>query len=133
VHGIDMLGFGLSSRPDYLSLTQRTVESSEDFFVESLESWREAQGIPKMVLLGHSLGGYLSVAYSERYPERVEKLILLSPVGVPQVNEEQQKKRMASAPLRFRTLIGVLRGFWKMGCVRASGSEGEGESERSGR
>jgi cardiolipin-specific phospholipase len=29
------------------------------------------------------LGGYLSVAYALRYPERVNKLVLLSPAGVP--------------------------------------------------
>lgn len=38
-----------------LSLTQ-----AENFFLESLESWRQAQGIEVMTLIGHSLGGYLS-------------------------------------------------------------------------
>ena len=37
-----------------------------------------------MRLVGHSLGGYLAVAYAERFPERVERLVLLSPVGLPQ-------------------------------------------------
>jgi len=36
-----------------------------------------------MALVGHSLGGYLSVAYALRYPTRVNRLILLSPAGVP--------------------------------------------------
>jgi cardiolipin-specific phospholipase len=39
--------------------------------------------LEKMTLIGHSLGGYLTVAYALKYPTRVDKLILLSPAGVP--------------------------------------------------
>jgi cardiolipin-specific phospholipase len=87
VYAIDMLGWGLSSRPLF-RLRDDSVETTEEFFVESLEAWREKNGIDKMILAGHSMGGYLSVAYSEKYPERVEKLILLSPVGVPEQSQQ---------------------------------------------
>jgi len=40
-------------------------------------------GLGKMTLIGHSLGAYFSVAYALKYPERVNKLILLSPAGFP--------------------------------------------------
>ena len=51
-----------------------------DFFLNSFERWREKQpGLDKFILVGHSLGGYLSAIYSIENPERVEKLILLSP------------------------------------------------------
>lgn len=36
------------------------IAQAENFFLESLESWRQAQGIEVMTLIGHSLGGYLS-------------------------------------------------------------------------
>ena len=39
--------------------------------------------IEKFVLMGHSLGGYISCCYALQYPQHVEKLILASPVGVP--------------------------------------------------
>jgi pimeloyl-ACP methyl ester carboxylesterase len=52
------------------------TEQTEEFFVEHMEAWRKAQGLNKMILCGHSLGGYLSFAYAERYPQHVDKLIL---------------------------------------------------------
>lgn len=36
--------------------------------------------VEKMTLCGHSLGGYMGVAYAEKYPERLERLVLVSPV-----------------------------------------------------
>ena len=81
---------GLSSRPspDLLASPSGTsiaarVARAEHFFVDSLESWRIAVGVSSMILVGHSLGGYLSAAYTVRYPHRVSGLILLSPAGVP--------------------------------------------------
>lgn len=63
IYSVDLLGWGLSSRPHFRSLLRPTIECAEDFFVESLEAWRRANGIERMVLAGHSMGGYLSVAY----------------------------------------------------------------------
>ncbi|EKD00988.1 hypothetical protein A1Q2_04675 [Trichosporon asahii var. asahii CBS 8904] len=86
---LDWLGMGLSSRPSshLLSSKQHSVESrvatAEHFFLDSLENWRRQEGIDKMLLVGHSLGGYLSTAYAKRHPDRVSALVLLSPVGFP--------------------------------------------------
>jgi cardiolipin-specific phospholipase len=82
VYLLDSLGWGRSSRPTFHPLDD-SVRATEAVFVESLEAWRHAHDIDKMVLAGHSMGGYLSIAYCEAYPERVERLILISPVGVP--------------------------------------------------
>ena len=35
-----------------------------------------------MVLLGHSFGGYVATCYAIRHPDRVDKIIVASPVGV---------------------------------------------------
>jgi cardiolipin-specific phospholipase len=69
------------------------VRAAENFFVESLEAWRVANNITKFVLAGHSMGGYVAVAYAERYPNNVEKLVLISPVGVPAYTTDEQSKR----------------------------------------
>ena len=87
---LDWLGMGLSSRPAPHLLSSPSnapvparVARAEHFFLSSLESWRESVGVDKMVLVGHSLGGYLASAYAVRYPHRVSGLILVSPAGVP--------------------------------------------------
>lgn len=88
VYAIDWLGMGRSSRPTFKIRARKDdtvarVTETEDFFVNSLEEWRQQMGLEKMTLVGHSLGGYLSTVYALRYPERVERLVLLSPAGVP--------------------------------------------------
>ena len=56
----------------------------EDYFIDSLEDWREQMKIEKMTLFGHSLGGYLATCYAIKYPTRLDKLILCSPGGFPE-------------------------------------------------
>ena len=63
---LDWLGTGLSGRPPFPSEGR---QAAEDFFVESLEKWRGKMGLDKFVLLGHSLGGYLSACYALQHPE----------------------------------------------------------------
>ena len=120
IYSLDLLGWGLSSRPKFrlkdrsksganlqeapsprpsnLSQKQNTaIQVAEDFFVESLEAWRKARGIQRMILAGHSMGGYISVAYSERYPQHVERLVLISPVAVPKEESAERQERFRQA------------------------------------
>ena len=88
VYAVDWLGMGRSARVPFRIRAKRDniserVREAESFFVESLEEWRERTGLEKMTLIGHSLGAYFSTVYALRYPQRVHKLILLSPAGVP--------------------------------------------------
>ncbi|PIL36842.1 hypothetical protein GSI_00532 [Ganoderma sinense ZZ0214-1] len=88
VYAVDWLGMGRSARVPFQVKAKREdidgrVREAESFFIDSLEQWRQKMGLETMTLIGHSLGGYLSVAYALRYPTRVNKLILLSPAGVP--------------------------------------------------
>lgn len=66
LYAFDVLGFGRSSRTTFGD----DPETVEDEFVESIEKWRHVMGIDKMILLGHSLGGFMSMAYALKYPDR---------------------------------------------------------------
>ncbi|RIA97216.1 Alpha/Beta hydrolase protein [Glomus cerebriforme] len=86
IYSIDWLGMGRSSRPKFIvkeKTVDKYVEETENFFIDSLEKWRKIHQIDKMTLLGHSLGGYLAAVYALKYPMHVERLILVSPVGIP--------------------------------------------------
>lgn len=127
VYSTDWCGFGLSARP---ILTCVGVRDVEDFFCIHLEKWREAKQLERMILCGHSLGGYLSVAYAERYPQRVEKLILASPVGVPELTPEIDARKVAAMTWRRRTFLGPARWLWSKGVtpqdlIRSAGPVGK--------
>lgn len=116
IYALDMLGWGLSSRPTF-SLCEETVEAAESFFVDSLEAWRAKNDVDKMILAGHSLSGYLSVAYCEKYPERVQRLILISPAGTPEETEEAkaQLQDMIGSSWSRKTVLSIYRVLFHQG------------------
>lgn len=84
---LDMLGMGNSSRPAFRIKAKdpkEKIAEAESFFIDALEEWRKVRNIDKFTLLGHSLGGYLAVSYALKYPGHLNKLILASPVGIPE-------------------------------------------------
>ncbi|XP_053736965.1 1-acylglycerol-3-phosphate O-acyltransferase ABHD5 isoform X1 [Synchiropus splendidus] len=78
VFALDLLGFGQSSRPVF----SLHAQEAEEQFIESIEQWRAKVGLETMVLLGHNLGGYLSISYAIKYPERVKHIVLVEPWGI---------------------------------------------------
>lgn len=117
IYALDQLGWGLSSRPSFqapkTNSEAESVKAAEDFFVESLEAWRKENKIESMILAGHSMGGYLSVAYSERYPQHVDRLILISPMGVPEETPEVLKEREKRySGWRYRMFQGFFHGLF---------------------
>ncbi|CAG9329883.1 unnamed protein product [Blepharisma stoltei] len=85
IYIVDHLGMGRSSRPEFVP---NTLESAEEFFVEPLELFRKFIGVEKLLLVGHSFGGYISGCYALKYPQNVSKVLLLSPVGFGQKPKE---------------------------------------------
>jgi 4,5:9,10-diseco-3-hydroxy-5,9,17-trioxoandrosta-1(10),2-diene-4-oate hydrolase len=71
----DLLGFGLSSKPD---LPQYDL----DFFVAGVKGLVEALGLSRVTLLGNSLGGAVALGYALAHPGDVSRLILMAPGGV---------------------------------------------------
>lgn len=102
---VDWLGTGRSGRPPF---TAKSTAEAEAFFVDSLAAWRRAEGLDgqKMVLVGHSIGGYLAAAYALKHPDHVRHLVLVCPAGI---------------------VSGCLGGGGEVGSV-----EGEGEEETRG-
>src|SRR5690349_24970010 len=66
----DLRGFGEST----------TVDSpySMDDYASDIAVLLDQLGIPKVAIVGHSMGGYAALAFARMYPERVRGLGLVS-------------------------------------------------------
>ena len=85
VVSLDLPGFGLTGEdPSGIYTDQRSVEVLEAFL-------KELQ-IPKVVLVGNSMGGKFAWQFAARYPDQVAKLVLISPDGYASPGMEYGKK-----------------------------------------
>ena len=105
VYCVDLLGLGLSSRPDFVCTSN---EETLSYFVDSLEQWRKTLNLKKFHIGGHSFGGYISAQYALKYANRVESLYLLSPTGVTEKQEEEAPPEWAAK------MSWTKRQFWQM-------------------
>ena len=88
----DQLGCGNSSQPSDPSLW--TVE----LFVAELANLREALGLERIHLLGHSWGGMLALEYMLTQPAGVESLVLSSTLSSARLWEEEALRLRAELP-----------------------------------
>jgi pimeloyl-ACP methyl ester carboxylesterase len=71
----DQIGFCKSSKPARYQFSFQQLAGNTHALLESL-------GITKAVVLGHSTGGMLAIRYALMYPEAVERLALVDPIGL---------------------------------------------------
>jgi pimeloyl-ACP methyl ester carboxylesterase len=71
---LDQIGYGQSDKP----MMRYTVERFTDY----LHGFLEALKIPKASLVGNSLGGWVALDFSIRYPAMVDKLVLVDAAGL---------------------------------------------------
>lgn len=64
------------------SKCQKFIEENINYYIDAIEKWRLDNKIEKFHLVGHSFGGYLSYQYALKYPDSIDKLCLISPLGV---------------------------------------------------
>ena len=70
----DLAGYGESDKP--------AVVYDRPFFAAWLRHFLDALGLERPILLGHSQGGAVALQFAMDYPERLERLILVSPAGL---------------------------------------------------
>lgn len=105
---LEQRGCGRSDRPG-------PGAYSMDAYVNDVELLRQEIDSEKVVLLGQGWGSYCALVYATRYPERVDALILMSPIasfpGVATSSlkalEEQIGEDDSSMAQRVRELLGT--------------------------
>jgi 4,5:9,10-diseco-3-hydroxy-5,9,17-trioxoandrosta-1(10),2-diene-4-oate hydrolase len=74
VFAVDIVGFGRTDKPEVVY----TFELMADFVIDFMKT----MDIDKASLVGNSMGGAISLTVAAQTPERVEKIVLVDPVGL---------------------------------------------------
>ncbi|HSP17472.1 MAG TPA: alpha/beta fold hydrolase [Thermoanaerobaculia bacterium] len=73
VYAPDQIGFGASDKP----LINYHVATYSDFLAEFMQTL----GITRASIVGNSLGGWVAADFAIRYPDRVDRLVLVDAAG----------------------------------------------------
>lgn len=92
----DVIGFGRSRRRGKLP----PIADIADL----LAGWMDRLALPPVDLVGHSMGGQISVHLAARHPERVKRLVLVDAAGIP-------RPLTARALLRFAAEVAPPRAW----------------------
>ncbi len=71
----DQIGFGKSSKPEMFPYTFQLLATFTHKLVNQ-------QNLKKYIVVGHSMGGMLATRMALMYPEEIQKLILVNPIGL---------------------------------------------------
>ena len=78
---LDLPGHGISK-------VNGTCHSME-YLADTIHAMLDALGIERCTLVGHSMGGYAALAFCEKYPERLDGVVLLS--STPNADSEEKR------------------------------------------
>jgi len=93
LYAIDLPGFGKSPLPEVWT-------SSISGMVDAVIYFLDTKGLETVSLVGNSMGGGLALAVAQKYPSRIERIVLLNPYGLPTIP-------MAAAGAR-RPIVGFI-------------------------
>jgi len=110
---IDLPGYGKSSKKNY--------SVSMDFYADTIIDFLDKLKLEQVTLAGHSMGGHISIFTALKYPDRIGKLILVSPAGFETFkdSESQILKDFMTVDLLLNNSVeqlkqNVLINFYKM-------------------
>jgi pimeloyl-ACP methyl ester carboxylesterase len=100
---LDLLGHGanIEAAPDY------SMEAQAHYVAEQLQQ----QGVKKALLVGHSMGGYVALAFAEQFPERVAGLVLFHSTALPDTEEKQANRDKNMEFVRKNGVVKFMNSF----------------------
>ncbi len=84
---IDLLGHGKSGSIGYI----HSMEDQADAVFAILQSLK----VKKCAIIGHSMGGYVALAFAELYPERVTSIVLQNSTAIADSSEKKTNRDRA--------------------------------------
>lgn len=88
VHVPELVGFGASRgaprQPDIPEMAEILIQ------------WLDALGVHHAHLVGHSMGGQISIHMAAEHADRIDRLVLISPAGVPRDLTPRAVARLAT-------------------------------------
>ncbi|MCQ3939342.1 MAG: hypothetical protein DPW18_20200 [Chloroflexi bacterium] len=96
----DLRGFGKSTTVD--------APYAMDDFAADLAGLLDHLGIQKTAIAGHSMGGYVALAFVNRYPERVSGLGLVASQAMADSQEKKEGRYKAAAEIAEKGTQGVV-------------------------
>lgn len=73
VIAVDLPGYGKSQKGNY--------PYTLSFYAESIKNLIDELNLKNVTLIGHSMGGQISIIFALKYPEKLSKLVLAAPAG----------------------------------------------------
>jgi pimeloyl-ACP methyl ester carboxylesterase len=112
----DQIGFGKSSKPARYQYSFHQLASNTRAVLDRA-------AVTKVSVVGHSMGGMLATRFALMFPDRVEKLVLVNPIGledwktvVPYRSIDQwyeQEKKATPESVREYQRTSYYGGMWK--------------------
>lgn len=98
---IDLLGHGQTGCMGYIH--------TMDMMAEAVHSVLSYLKIKKCTIVGHSMGGYVALAYTEKHPNLVNGILLVNSTSQADSNEKKHNRDRAIAAVKYdyRTFIRV--------------------------
>ena len=62
---------------------------SMEFLADTVKEMLDSLGVERCTLVGHSMGGYVALAFCQKYPERLDGVVLLS--STPNADSEEKR------------------------------------------
>jgi pimeloyl-ACP methyl ester carboxylesterase len=102
----DQIGFCKSSKPS-------AYQFSFQQLAENTRALLKSRGIERTTIVGHSMGGMLAVRFALEYPDMVEQLMLVNPIGLEDWQAEGVPYASVDAAYRgeLKTTFGSIKAY----------------------
>lgn len=80
---VDLPGYGKSSKKPHSGMME--------FYADVLAELIDKLNLKSVVIAGHSMGGQIGITMALKYPEKVQKLILVDPAGFERFSEGEKQ------------------------------------------